>query len=83
MFCFTTIVTLINDNSCLPSGLNNLIAIVPMLSSTWANNGGCTPTLLPNLGSPLLGAGNLFSCLPTDQRSIARSGACDIGSVQR
>ncbi|NUM57971.1 MAG: hypothetical protein HUU56_05025 [Bdellovibrionaceae bacterium] len=54
-----------------------------MLSSTWANNGGCTPTLLPNLGSPLLGAGNLFSCLPTDQRSIARSGACDIGSVQR
>ena len=75
--------SLFDDNSCLPSGLNNLIGINPMLSLILADNGGYTPTLLPNVGSPLLGAGNLSSCLPVDQRGVARNGACDIGSVQK
>ncbi len=47
------------------------------------NNGGPTPTLLPQAGSPVLGAG-ADDGLATDQRGLARpsGGPTDIGSVQ-
>ncbi len=47
-----------------------------------ASNGGPTPTQLPALGSPVIGAGLVATCPPTDQRGLSRSGACDAGSVQ-
>ena len=55
--------------------------------STLANFGGLTPTLLPLLGSPALGAGSV-SLIPagitTDQRGLPRvvNGKVDIGAVQ-
>lgn len=51
-----------------------------------ADNGGPTQTMLPGVGSPALGAGNVAAAgsLATDQRGLARitNGAIDIGSVQ-
>ena len=34
------------------------------------------------LGSPAIDAGNSASCLPTDQRGLARVGNCDIGAFE-
>jgi hypothetical protein len=46
------------------------------------NNGGLTPTLLPQPGSPVLGAGDPIVAPPTDQRGLPRGGHIDLGSVQ-
>jgi hypothetical protein len=48
------------------------------------NNGGLTPTMLPSVGSPVLGAGDLSQAPTLDQRGLARpsGGPTDIGSVQ-
>jgi hypothetical protein len=46
-----------------------------------ANNGGLTPTMLPNPGSYAIGAGG-DGCGPVDQRDYIRTTACDIGAVQ-
>lgn len=51
-----------------------------------ADNGGLTPTMLPEAGSPLLNAipASVGDCTGTDQRGITRpqDGACDIGAVE-
>jgi hypothetical protein len=46
----------------------------PNLATSLANNGGLTPTLAPNSGSPLIGAGSAaINGLPTvDQRGLGR-----------
>lgn len=49
------------------------------------DNGGPTPTMLPQPGSPLLDMIPPASCSePTDQRGITRpqGPACDIGAVE-
>jgi predicted outer membrane repeat protein len=52
----------------------------PMLSSL-ASNGGPTQTLLPQSGSPAIGAG--ASCPPTDQRGNTRkANGCTLGAVE-
>jgi hypothetical protein len=55
----------------------------PMLGPL-QNNGGLTPTLLPQSGSPVLGAGSASLAPATDQRGVTRSanGPIDLGSVQ-
>ena len=48
-----------------------------------ADNGGPTLTHLPQLGSPLLNAGDAAACPATDQRGEPRDDdACDIGAVE-
>ncbi|WP_395375855.1 choice-of-anchor Q domain-containing protein [Marinicella sp. W31] len=55
-----------------------------------AGNGGRTPTQLPNLGSPVIDAGNDVLCAEIDQRSRLRPAdgdtdgtpKCDIGAVE-
>jgi hypothetical protein len=52
----------------------------PQLGSL-RDNGGPTPTHLPESDSPVIDAGS--TCAPVDQRGVARSdGRCDIGSVE-
>jgi len=48
------------------------------------HNGGLTPTMLPQSGSPVLGAGNPSLAPSTDQRGDPRpsGGPTDLGSVQ-
>ncbi len=55
----------------------------PMLGPL-QNNGGLTPTMLPQSGSPVLGAGDPALAPSTDQRGQPRpsSGPTDLGSVQ-
>jgi len=49
-----------------------------------AENGGPTPTFLPSVLSPALGAANDALCPPTDQRGAARPDTnCDSGAVER
>ena len=63
---------------------------VPANLAALADNGGPTQTMLPQTGSPVLNAGapdaynDAYSpaCTHTDQRGVARAGACDIGAVQ-
>ena len=53
-----------------------------------ADNGGSTLTHLPNVGSPVIDAGDNANCgagltITTDQRGVARDdGMCDIGAVE-
>ena len=53
-----------------------------------ADNGGATLTHLPNVGSPVIDAGDNTNCgagltITTDQRGAARDdGMCDIGAVE-
>jgi hypothetical protein len=62
--------------------------LIDPLLGPLANNGGATLTLLPQLGSPALGAGEYTGLnghpLNFDQRGVARpgNGPCDIGAVQ-
>ncbi|WP_435020358.1 putative Ig domain-containing protein [Tundrisphaera sp. TA3] len=69
-------------------GFNGTIASTadPLLGAL-ASNGGPTQTLLPQAGSPVLGAGDLAAAadLTTDQRGLPRispTNTVDIGSVQ-
>ncbi len=63
-------------------GVNPLLA--PLGDYGPSTSSGHTHALLP--GSPAIGAGNNATCLPTDQRGVARpqpgGGACDIGAFE-
>jgi hypothetical protein len=65
-----------------PSSIKNKNAKLGALS----NNGGPTPTMLPQPGSPAITAGNANGAVPFDQRSLPRPGpgkpAPDIGAVE-
>lgn len=56
----------------------------PLLLGALGDNGGPTPTFLPQAGSPLIGAASTAECLAADQRGVARpqGAACDIGAVE-
>ena len=43
-----------------------------------------TPVMIPETGSPAINAGDNATCIPEDQRMVARpeAGTCDIGSVE-
>lgn len=49
-----------------------------------ADNGGATPTYLPEAGSPLIDAASTEVCRALDQRGVSRpqGAACDIGAVE-
>ena len=67
------------------SGSHNLIGNVANLNlGSLADNGGPTQTMLPQVGSAAIDAGDDSSCTGTGQRSFARpQGAhCDIGAVE-
>jgi len=78
--------------SCyLVNGENgNIIGVDPLLSSLGDyggpsdGSGQAIQTLAPLPGSPALNAGNDATCLPTDQRGVARpqGGACDMGAFE-
>jgi gliding motility-associated-like protein len=53
----------------------------PLLSPL-ANNGGVTPTMALQAGSPAINAGVTTGAPPTDQRGSARVGAPDIGAFE-
>ena len=68
----------------------NLLGVSPNLGPLRYNDGP-TPTMMPLVGSPAIGAGNPAGCtdqngkpLKFDQRVLPRpqTGACDIGAVQ-
>ncbi|MFZ1722907.1 MAG: choice-of-anchor Q domain-containing protein, partial [Dokdonella sp.] len=48
------------------------------------DNGGATPTLLPDIDSPAINAGADDVCTATDQRGLERpqGSRCDIGAVE-
>ena len=76
--------TLITDTCGLTNGAGgSLIGVDPLLGPL-ANNGGNTQTFALLSGSPALNAGNNATCLPTDQRGVARpqSVACDVGAYE-
>jgi hypothetical protein len=54
-------------------------AVNPLLGAL-ANNGGPTDTRALQAGSPAINAG--ATCPSTDQRGVAREGACDIGAYE-
>lgn len=87
------------SNNGVTVGVSNLIegnnGCGTAVSSTDPNlgplqdNGGHTPTQALLLGSPAIDAGNDATCLPTDQRGVARHDGdgdgiirCDIGSYE-
>ena len=47
-----------------------------------ADNGGPTLTHALLAGSPAIDAGDNALCSATDQRSVARDVACDVGSFE-
>jgi len=86
-----------NLNSAMVSGSHNLVmsssgtigtGVITMTADPklgpLQNNGGLTPTLLPQSGSPVLGAGDPALAPSTDRRGLPRpaSGPTDLGSVQ-
>ncbi|MCG8591739.1 MAG: hypothetical protein MJE66_20770 [Proteobacteria bacterium] len=80
-----------NDADCsFPAVANDQVGtpgspIAPKLGPL-TDNGGPTPTHLPQTGSPAIDAGEagLTLCLATDQRGVARpnGAACDVGAVE-
>jgi hypothetical protein len=83
-----------DDSSCLltnTAGGDRQSAGSPGLAGAVANNGGSTPTLLPQAGSPLIDFIPAARCqfdgasgVTTDQRGITRpqGAGCDIGAVE-
>ncbi len=63
------------DNPCVEG-----IAFADPLLGDLADNGGPTRTMLPQAGSPALGAGE--DCPALDQRGVPRSEPCDAGAVE-
>jgi hypothetical protein len=73
---------LVSDSSCGLTGVHdqqNLNANLGILK----NNGGYSPTHLPNAGSPAINSGDRL-CTGMDQRSFPRprGGRCDRGAVE-
>ena len=72
-----------------PLSRADLVGIPPLLAAL-ADNGSPTQTLLPQVGSPALGAGSPDSpndasdaaCSHVDQRGQSRAASCDIGAVE-
>jgi hypothetical protein len=68
-----------------PSGSNCTTVIItttPMLGPL-GNYGGATQTIPLLVGSSAIDAGNATYCPATDQRGVARVGACDIGAFEQ
>lgn len=63
---------------------SDLINITNAFLGLLTNNGGPTPTLLPDLGSPAIDAGTNAALFTTDQRGFPRlvGAAMDIGAVE-
>ncbi|MEM9533550.1 MAG: choice-of-anchor Q domain-containing protein [Pseudomonadota bacterium] len=73
------------DDTCQLTQLTDLPATDPLLDPL-AANGAPGLSRLPQMGSPLLDAGDATLCPARDQRSVTRGGAagpCDIGSIER
>ncbi|CAG0937549.1 hypothetical protein TFLX_06487 [Thermoflexales bacterium] len=73
---------LIEDGSCSAGGVNFQTGD-PLLGPL-ADGGGRTPTLALLAGSPALDTADTATCLPTDQRGVARpqGAACDRGAYE-
>lgn len=75
------------DASCglAGAGSDNQESIGDPLLGTLTDNGGPTPTRLPQPTSPLVNVVPSSECLDEDQRLVARpqGPACDVGSVER
>jgi hypothetical protein len=73
--------SLSSDYSCtFETGRNKVnLPLEPL-----ANNGGFTPTHLPQPGSAAIDNGTGAGCPPTDQRMVTRpqGQACDVGAVE-
>jgi hypothetical protein len=72
---FSGTINLADDATCGFAGSPNN----PLLGAL-ANNGGPTDTRALAAGSPAIDAGG--TCPATDQRGVARQGACDIGAFE-
>jgi predicted outer membrane repeat protein len=59
-----------------------IITTTPMLGPL-GNYGGATQTIPLLMGSSAIDAGNATYCPATDQRGVARVGACDIGAFEQ
>ncbi|VAW36928.1 hypothetical protein MNBD_CHLOROFLEXI01-1384, partial [hydrothermal vent metagenome] len=72
-----------NDNSCSLTGTADLPNTDPLLGAL-QNNGGNTLTHALLVGSPAIDSGDNSSCLPVDQRSVARpfNTICDRGAYE-
>ncbi|MDH3294621.1 MAG: family 16 glycosylhydrolase, partial [Acidimicrobiia bacterium] len=70
-----------SDGSCNLTAAGDL----PLTSAALgplADNGGPTQTHALSAGSPAIDAADEAACPATDQRGVARSGPCDIGSFE-
>jgi hypothetical protein len=79
--------TQVSDTSCMPAGApGDLIPAPNPMLGPLTPNGGPTPTRLPLMGSPLLGAvtGTACDMAAEDQRGISRpqGAACEVGAVE-
>ena len=60
--------------------VSSSVTIANPLINPIADNGGFSPTMSLQMGSPAINAGN--GCSPTDQRGASRVGICDIGAYE-
>ncbi len=76
---------LVQVASTMPAPPGTIQLTDPMLRPL-ANNGGRTPTHMPNFGSPVIDVGNNVSGASTDQRGTGsprvRNGTADIGAIE-
>lgn len=70
-----------NGNTCKFTGPSDKINTDPLLKPL-SNYGGTTLTRALNAGSPAIDGGVSQGCPATDQRGVARSGACDTGAYE-
>ncbi len=73
---------LASDGTCNLTGAGDLPSTDALLGPL-ADNGGPTQTHALGAGSPAIDAADGAACPATDQRGVARTGACDIGSYER
>jgi predicted outer membrane repeat protein len=74
---------LIEDGSCVGSANSTDIRNTAPNLGPLQDNGGFSKTEMPDAGSPALGKVPAGQCIARDQRFAKRSGACDIGAVER
>lgn len=65
------------DTTCFPNKPS-----VDLKLATLGSNGGPTPTIPLNAGSPAIDAADSKACPTTDQRGFSRAGVCDIGAFE-